>query len=54
MPADTSHGDFASNIAGCARPFKARPANRRGDLPALDLRHPFDRTEIAGPGHQLL
>ena len=53
IPADTSHGDFASNIAmACARPFKSAPRKiAEAICQHLDLSgSPFDRTEIAGPG----
>ena len=51
IPADTSHGDFASNMA-CARPFKSAPRKiAEAICRHLDLSgSPFDRTEIAGPG----
>ena len=53
IPADTSHGDFASNIAmACARPFKCAPRKiAEAICAALDLTGTvFERVEIAGPG----
>lgn len=53
VPADVSHGDYASNVAmACARSFKMAPAKIAGAiLKELDLQGTyFDRAEMAGPG----
>lgn len=53
IPADTSHGDFATNIAMvCAKPFKMPPrkiAELISEQLVLDGTM-FERVEIAGPG----
>ena len=53
IPADTSHGDFATNIAMvCAKPFKMPPrkiAELISEQLVLDGTM-FERIEIAGPG----
>lgn len=53
IPADKSHGDFASNLAmQCAKPFKMNPraiASLIAEEVVLEGSY-FDRAEIAGPG----
>ncbi len=53
IPADKSHGDFASNLAmQCAKPFRMNPraiASLIAEEVVLDGSY-FDRAEIAGPG----
>lgn len=53
IPADKSHGDFATNVAMvCAKPFKMSPRKIAGmicDNIILDGTF-FERAEIAGPG----
>lgn len=53
IPADCTHGDFASNAAMvCARPLKAAPRKiAEAVVSHLSLAGtPFERVEIAGPG----
>lgn len=53
IPADKSHGDFATNLAMvCAKPFRMAPRNIAAmicDALVLDGSS-FERAEIAGPG----
>lgn len=53
VPADSSHGDYAANVAMvCARAFKMAPVKiARAILEEIDLSGTyFEKAEIAGPG----